>query len=91
VLAVVVFLAAQRVGNLVKNRLLGVVERAQSCEVNRQRDLLFVVMTCASPPTSVIPTERPVVFKARQVLRDEPLGESLNFGQFDHASTISIG
>jgi hypothetical protein len=90
-LAVVVFLSAQRVGNLVKDCLLCVVERTQNREVNRYRDLFFVVMTRARPTSSVIPTERPVVLETRKVLRNTSFGESLNFGQIDHASTISIG
>jgi hypothetical protein len=48
-------------------------------------------MTRARPASSVIPTERPVVLETRKVLRDTTFGESLNFGQIDHTSTISIG
>jgi hypothetical protein len=91
VLAVVVFLAAQRVGNLVKYCLLGVVERTQCREMNRQRDLLFIVMARTGPPPRVIPAKGPILLKGREVSRDEPFGESLNLGQIDHASTISIG
>jgi len=90
-LAVIVFFATQRVGNLVKHRLLGVLERAQCREVNRQRDLLFVVMARTRPASGVIPAEAPLMLKDRKVLDNESLGESLNLRQFDHASTICTG
>jgi len=48
-------------------------------------------MTRARPASGVIPAKGPVMLKGREVLRDEPFGESLNLGQIDHASTICIG
>ena len=48
-------------------------------------------MTRARPASGVIPAKSPVMLKGREVLRDEPFGESLNLGQIDHASTVCIG
>jgi hypothetical protein len=75
---VVVFFATQGVGDLVKDRLLGVLERAQCREVNRQRDLLLVVVARSRPAPGVIPSEGPLMVQYRKVLRDEAFGESLN-------------
>jgi hypothetical protein len=75
---VIVLFATQCVGNLVKDRLLGVFNRPQRRDVQRQRDLLFVVMTRTRPTSGVVPPEDPMMFQGRKVLRDEALGESLN-------------
>ena len=48
-------------------------------------------MARTGPPPRVIPAKGPILLKGREVSRDEPFGESLNLGQIDHASTISIG
>ena len=86
--AVVVFFATQCVRDLMKKSLLGIVRRPQRHNVSRQRDFVLVVMARSSSATGVVPAEAPLMFQARKVLRDEPLGESLNLRQINHTSTI---